>query len=654
MQTYHILSHRVQGRGHVKEKIPCQDATYQKQEDNTHIIVLADGAGSARFSHYGSEATSKYVANMLYDGFDRFYESDDLIGVQKEFINGICNNLEILKDEVNKDKQGVKDFKEDLKQLVDVLCEKIESHNLPKSLDVEIGKLRDFYKHKRVDLITHNNALKEVESILLNILDSVSGYAMSDSDKQLMQEKTITQPPKKNKDSKKADKEDKSFIEKGCDFVKNLFNSVKGIKEYGQYNKALQPQMPKEDLLNTHKEKREKYIKEIQSLNIKSSNDESSLKTQIDTLKNKANEFHSKLKELIEDYKLLYKDRFKTQREPDRIEKKTMLCKLGAENLAFDDFKGVFNQYLQDYNMLRDSTSHLEKKLKDDLEAKKAELEKLDSEYKNSALSIDSLKSAAERFKMELDSIEFNMPLSTNPLSKYINTSKDFKENFTDRARDSLLSLLKDISSFNDKQKAHKSKADNIARFYDKESFSDKPKLMFNIDIKEIDFSEDLEHFENLVSEIDSCICVNIRDLASTLLFAAIKDSKFILGHLGDGISGFLSGDEIKVANHPDGEGNATYFVTSKGAETRLRLIKGEMKNDDREIHGFVLMSDGSGESFYQNSTKSLVPLLAKYMNKARSDKENTQKELEKLMEERVREKTIDDCSIAIIVEAKK
>ena len=625
MQTYHILSHRVQGRGHVKEKIPCQDATYQKQEDNTYIIVLADGAGSARFSHYGSEATSKYVANMLYDGFDRFYESDDLIGVQKEFINGICNNLEILKDEVNKDKQGVKDFKEDLKQLVDVLCEKIESHNLPKSLDVEIRKLRDFYKHKRVDLITHNNALKEVESILLNIiLDSIGGYEMSDIDKQLMQEKTITQPPKKNKDSKKADKEDKSFFKKGCDFVNNISNFVKGRKEYGQYNKALQ------------------------------SNDESSLKTQIDTLKNKANEFHSKLKELIEDYKLLYKDRFKTQRKPDRIKKKTMLCKPGAENLAFDDFKGVFNQYLQDYNMLRDSTSHLEKKLKDDLEAKKAELEKLDSEYKNSALSIDSLKSAAERFKMELDSIEFNMPLSTNPLSKYINTSKDFKENFTDRARDSLLSLLKDISSFNDKQKAHKSKADNIARFYDKESFSDKPKLMFNIDIKEIDFSEDLEHFENLVSEIDSCICVNIRDLASTLLFAAIKDSKFILGHLGDGISGFLSGDEIKVANHPDGEGNATYFVTSKGAETRLRLIKGEMKNDDREIHGFVLMSDGSGESFYQNSTKSLVPLLAKYMNKARSDKENTQKELEKLMEERVREKTIDDCSIAIIVEAKK
>lgn len=621
MQTYHILSHRVQGRGHVKEKIPCQDATYQKQEDNTHIIVLADGAGSARFSHYGSEATSKYVANMLYDGFDRFYESYDLIGVQKEFINGICNNLEILKDEVNKDKQGVKDFKEDLKQLVDVLCEKIESHNLPKSLDVEIGKLRDFYKHKRVDLITHNNALKEVESILSNIiLDSLGGYEMSDSDKQLMQEKTITQPPKKNKYSKKADSVK--------NFCNNFFNFVKGKKEYGQYNKALQPQMP--------------------------SNDESSLKTQIDTLKNKANEFHSKLKELIEDYKLLYKDRFKTQREPDRIEKKTMLCKLVAENLAFDDFKGVFNQYLQDYNMLRDSTSHLEKKLKDDLEAKKAELEKLDSEYKNSALSIDSLKSAAERFKMELDSIEFNMPLSTNPLSKYINTSKDFKENFTDRARDSLLSLLKDISSFNDKQKAHKSKADNIARFYDKESFSDKPKLMFNIDIKEIDFSEDLEHFENLVSEIDSCICVNIRDLASTLLFAAIKDSKFILGHLGDGISGFLSGDEIKVANHPDGEGNATYFVTSKGAETRLRLIKGEMKNDDREIHGFVLMSDGSGESFYQNSTKSLVPLLAKYMNKARSDKENTQKELEKLMEERVREKTIDDCSIAIIVEAKK
>ena len=40
-------------------------------------------------------------------------------------------------------------------------------------------------------------------------------------------------------------------------------------------------------------------------------------------------------------------------------------------------------------------------------------------------------------------------------------------------------------------------------------------------------------------------------DLASTLLFVAIKDNKFIMAHIGDGIIGYLKQDELKIATHP-------------------------------------------------------------------------------------------------------
>ena len=54
-------------------------------------------------------------------------------------------------------------------------------------------------------------------------------------------------------------------------------------------------------------------------------------------------------------------------------------------------------------------------------------------------------------------------------------------------------------------------------------------------------------------------------DLASTLLFVAIKDNKFIMAHIGDGIIGYLKQDELKIATHPmNGEFiNTTVFTTS-------------------------------------------------------------------------------------------
>ena len=45
-------------------------------------------------------------------------------------------------------------------------------------------------------------------------------------------------------------------------------------------------------------------------------------------------------------------------------------------------------------------------------------------------------------------------------------------------------------------------------------------------------------------------------DLASTLLFVAIKDNKFIMAHIGDGIIGYLKQDEVKNCYTSDEWGN--------------------------------------------------------------------------------------------------
>lgn len=63
----------MQGRGHVKAGIPCQDKTAAREAFGTQCIVLADGAGSARLSHFGAAAVVETAADILCREFERFY-----------------------------------------------------------------------------------------------------------------------------------------------------------------------------------------------------------------------------------------------------------------------------------------------------------------------------------------------------------------------------------------------------------------------------------------------------------------------------------------------------------------------------------------------------------------------------------------------------
>ena len=101
-----------------------------------------------------------------------------------------------------------------------------------------------------------------------------------------------------------------------------------------------------------------------------------------------------------------------------------------------------------------------------------------------------------------------------------------------------------------------------------------------------------------------------MKELASTLLFVAVKNEQFIIAHIGDGVIGYLKKNELKIASQPEnGEFvNTTVFTTSKDAIMTMKLIKGSLG----EIQGFVLMSDGTEASLYSKKERKLADVLKK------------------------------------------
>ena len=90
-------------------------------------------------------------------------------------------------------------------------------------------------------------------------------------------------------------------------------------------------------------------------------------------------------------------------------------------------------------------------------------------------------------------------------------------------------------------------------------------------------------------------------DFGCTLQFAAVKDGRYIAGHVGDGVIAALYqrglDRRVEVLSHPENGGgpNITFFVTDHNAKDHLRLSHGEC----RQMEGILMMSDGPEEVLY-------------------------------------------------------
>lgn len=75
--TWKLCGAEVQGQGHKRNDIPCQDKTLCLFENGVRVIALADGAGSAKLSQYGAEAAIHIAAEYVANEFDGLWDLSD-------------------------------------------------------------------------------------------------------------------------------------------------------------------------------------------------------------------------------------------------------------------------------------------------------------------------------------------------------------------------------------------------------------------------------------------------------------------------------------------------------------------------------------------------------------------------------------------------
>jgi hypothetical protein len=163
-------------------------------------------------------------------------------------------------------------------------------------------------------------------------------------------------------------------------------------------------------------------------------------------------------------------------------------------------------------------------------------------------------------------------------------------------------------------------------------------------DIKKQILSELLNSLSKKAEEL-KC---ELEELASTLMVVGVKDDRFILFHVGDGIVGYTKDRKIGVLSTPkNGEFiNETIFLSSKNTLEQMKFRRDVLNG----IDGFLLLSDGAGNSLYHKKEKRLASVLLNIVNALRYiDPECIEAGLIESFERVITTTTNDDCSIAIM-----
>ena len=141
---------------------------------------------------------------------------------------------------------------------------------------------------------------------------------------------------------------------------------------------------------------------------------------------------------------------------------------------------------------------------------------------------------------------------------------------------------------------------------------------------------------------------VNVRELGSTLLFAAVARGRYLVGHLGDGLIAWRRRGLVEPLSIQErGEfANETVFVTSRGAPEKLRIRKGAAYC----VTAITLMSDGAAESLFVRQQRRVAPAVEKMWSWLESHpQEEAVDLLERSLAGPIRNRTSDDCSLAMM-----
>lgn len=92
---------QVQGRGHFKNQVPCQDKTKTIYENGTYVIALSDGAGSAMLSHYGASCIVESISELFVRHFEELFTNEDGRQVKLLIMKKLLADINTKAEELN-------------------------------------------------------------------------------------------------------------------------------------------------------------------------------------------------------------------------------------------------------------------------------------------------------------------------------------------------------------------------------------------------------------------------------------------------------------------------------------------------------------------------------------------------------------------------
>lgn len=140
-----------------------------------------------------------------------------------------------------------------------------------------------------------------------------------------------------------------------------------------------------------------------------------------------------------------------------------------------------------------------------------------------------------------------------------------------------------------------------------------------------------------------------IDKMAATFMFCAVKDSRVIFGHIGDGLIARISSSGVVPVTLPQNgeDASSTYFITFPDAQDYLRIVR--TTTDD--VHAFVMMTDGISESVFDSSTYHVFPVVARLAELGAPNEVDRYSKLEAAIGEHIIQKSplSDDATIGIM-----
>ena len=90
---WQYIGNTVSGRLHDRNCIPCQDKVCGKSLNHTHVIALADGAGSTLYSHFGAETVVESVCYEIASHFEEYILEKDATVAKERIVSKLLENL---------------------------------------------------------------------------------------------------------------------------------------------------------------------------------------------------------------------------------------------------------------------------------------------------------------------------------------------------------------------------------------------------------------------------------------------------------------------------------------------------------------------------------------------------------------------------------